>query len=65
MVFTATAQWNFRGETWFSVEIETVNLEVAGALFYSMLPITFFRGNSRLLAIRPQNLDSLEPKILA
>jgi hypothetical protein len=65
MVFTATARWNFRGETWFSVEIEAVNLEVAGALLYSMLPITFFRGKNRLLAIRPQNFDSFEPKMLA
>jgi hypothetical protein len=65
MVFTATAWWNFRGETWFSVEIEAVNPDVARALFYSMLPMTFFRGNNRLLAIRPQNLDSVEPKMLA
>ena len=64
MVFTATARWNFRGETWFSVEIEAVDLDVARALFYSMLPITFFRGNSRLLAIRPQDLGPFDVKML-
>lgn len=65
MVFTATARWNFRGETWFSVEIDAINLDVAGALFYSMLPTTFFRGNNRLVSIRPQNVDSFEPNMLA
>jgi hypothetical protein len=64
MVFTATARWDFRGETWFSVEIESGSIEVAGALFYSMLPITFFRGTNRLVAIRPQTLGSFDPKQL-
>jgi hypothetical protein len=65
MVFVATARWNFRGETWFSVEIEAVNLDVAGALFYSMLPSTFFRGNHRLVAIKPQDCGPFSPRILA
>jgi hypothetical protein len=65
MVFTATARWNFRGETWFSVEIEAVNVDAAGAVFYSMLPITFFRGKDRLIAIRPQNLGIFDPKMMA
>jgi hypothetical protein len=64
MVYTATARWNFRGETWFSVEIEAHNLDAAGALFYSMLPSTFFRGDHRLVAIRPRSTDSFDPKIL-
>jgi hypothetical protein len=65
MVFTATARWDYRGETWFSVEIEAVDLEMAGALFYYMLPITFFRGKHRLVAIRPQTLGSFDAKMLA
>jgi hypothetical protein len=65
MVFTATARWDFRGEAWFSTEIEATSLDVAGALFYSMLPITFFRGKNRLVAVRPQSLDSFEPRMLA
>jgi hypothetical protein len=64
MVYTATARWNFRGETWFSIEIEAISIEVAGAMFYSMLPITFFRGKNRLVAIRPQNMHSFDVKLL-
>jgi hypothetical protein len=64
MVYTATARWNFRGETWFSVEIEAADLDLAGALFYSMLPTTFFRGKSRLVAIRPQGASPFDPKLL-
>ena len=64
MVFTATARWNFRGETWFSMEIEAHDLDLAGALFYSMLPITFFRGNHRLVAIRPQDHGPAYPHML-
>lgn len=65
MVFIATARWNFRGEAWFSVEIEAADLNMAGALFYSMLPITFFRGKERLISIRPRDMESFDPKILA
>ncbi len=65
MVFTATARWNFRGETWLAVELEATSIEVASAQLYSMLPITFFRGNNRLVSIRPENLDAFEPKKLA
>jgi len=64
MVFTATARWNFRGETWFSVEVEAIDLDTAGALFYSMLPATFFRGSNRLVAIRPQSSGSFETTLL-
>jgi len=64
MIFTATARWNFRGETWFSIEIEAATIEAAGAIFYSMLPITFFRGKNRLVAIRPQNMQSFDAKLL-
>jgi hypothetical protein len=64
MMFTATARWNFRGETWFAVEIEAGTLDIAGALFYSMLPITFFRGSNRLVAIQPQNRSGFEPQML-
>jgi hypothetical protein len=64
MVFTATARWNFRGETWFSIELEAIDIEVAAAMFYSALPITFFRGKNRLIAIRPQDLGSFDPKML-
>ncbi len=65
MVFTATARWNFRGESWMSVEIEAPNLAAAGTQLYAILPITFFRGSHRLIAIRPQNSEnSFEPKML-
>ncbi len=33
-------------------------------MFYSVLPITFFRGKNRLIAIRPQDLASFDPKML-
>ena len=65
MIFTATARWDFRGETWFSIELEAVDLEVAGAMFYAMLPTTFFRGNKRLVSIRPRNLNAFDVKMLA
>ena len=64
MIFTATARWNFRGETWFSIEIEASSIDVPGAMFYSMLPITFFRGKNRLVAIRPQNMHSFDVHLL-
>jgi hypothetical protein len=64
MTFTATARWNFRGETWFSIELEAPSIDVAGAMFYSMLPTTFFRGKNRLVAIKPQNCNSFDPKML-
>jgi hypothetical protein len=58
MIYTASARWYFRGETWFSTELEAGSLDVAGALFYSMLPITFFRGTRRMISIRPQGQGS-------
>jgi hypothetical protein len=64
MVFTATARWNFQGETWLSVEIEAADLGLAGALFYSMLPKSFFRGSARLVSVRPQGSGSFDPKML-
>jgi len=64
MIFAATARWNFRGETWFSVEIEAADLDAAGALFYSMLPASFFRGSNRLLAIGPRGSEAFSPKVL-
>ncbi len=48
-----------------SVEIEATSLAAAGTQFYSLLPITFFRGNNRLVAIRPQNIGAFEPKMLS
>jgi hypothetical protein len=63
MVFAATARWNFRGETRFSVEIEAVDIEAAGAAFYAMLPITFLRGNRRLLAIKARECGPGHSKI--
>lgn len=48
-----------------SVEIEACSLAAAGTQFYSILPITFFRGSNRLVAIRPQHLGSFEPKMLS
>ena len=65
MLFTATARWNFQGEAWLSVELEAANLDLAGALFYSMLPTGFCRGSNRLVAIRPQSADVSDPKLLA
>ncbi len=65
MLYTATARWDYRGESWLSVELEASSIEVAGAMFYSMLPITFFRGKNRLVAIRPQNLEAFDQKMLA
>ncbi len=66
MLFTATARWNFRGETWLSVELEATSIELAGVMFYSILPMTFFRGKSRLVAIKPQGVNGFEPqKMLA
>jgi len=65
MVFTATARWDFRGETWLSAEIEAADLDMAGAVFYSMLPMTFFRGSRRLVAIRPQEPGSFDPRMLS
>ncbi len=65
MLFIATARWNYRGETWFSAELETASIELAGVMFYSMLPITFFRGKNRLVAIRPQNAEGFQPRMLA
>jgi hypothetical protein len=64
MIFAATARWNFRGETWFSVELEATDIEVAGALFYSMLPTTFFRGDHRLVAIKPQDRGAFPSHVL-
>ena len=65
MIFTATARWDFRGETWFSVELDAADLDMAGAMFYAMLPTTFFRGNKRLVAIHPQNPNGFDVKMLA
>jgi hypothetical protein len=43
---------------------------VEGAMFNSVLPTTFFQGQNRqgqncLVAIRPQNFISFEPKMLS
>ncbi len=65
MLFTATARWDFRGEAWLTLELEAASLDAAGALFYSMLPITFFRGKNRLVAIRPQKWEAFDPHMLA
>jgi hypothetical protein len=65
MVFMASARWNFRGETWLSVEIDADNVEIAGAMFYSMLPATFFRGTGRMVSIRPQDHAPSFPALLA
>ncbi len=45
--------------------MEADTIEVAGAMFYSMLPMTFFRGKNRLVAIRPKNLEPVDQKMLA